>query len=131
LELSVFREALNALKFKRFGKIRTILDAWPLGTAAFIDCDSPTATPIPDINAICRSIGVTPKNVGYIRTKRGWHIIVVLHETLSEAELIALQCILGSDRKREALNLKRARVQRCSAFWRSRSNILFEYKVEK
>ena len=123
---------LRDLQFKSFGKIDAgIQDRFPLGTAAFIDCDTPVGIPVPNLNAICRIVGIKPKTICFKRTRRGWHIIIVLSETLSPIELIAFQAIAGSDRMREALNFMRCRCSGVADFWQKRSNILYEYKVTK
>lgn len=58
---------------------------------------------------------------------RGWHVrIRVSPHPRTPLEVIALQAILGSDPKREAMNLVRARVfWRTPAFARSWFNVLY------
>lgn len=67
------------------------------------------------------------------RTRKGWHRIIKIRERLSSAELVALQAICGSDRRREGLNLMRVlRSSKCgmSAFERDRWNLLYLRKLD-
>jgi len=67
------------------------------------------------------------------RTRRGWHMVIRLVGDLEPAELVALQALLGSDRKREALNIMRVIAIRR---WprkdgrNTRWNLLFERKLK-
>lgn len=54
-----------------------------------------------------RTINVSPKWIRLDRTNRGWHVIIPHAANVSPLEEIAVQAILGSDRKREAMNLRR------------------------
>ena len=68
------------------------------------------------------------------RTYKGWHIIVVLDRELAPPEIIALQAILGSDIKREALNMARwlgvrNKYNKLPKFWKQRWNLLFKEKI--
>ena len=75
-----------------------------------------------------------PETFCFERTRRGWHIIIPLGEKLKPAELVALQTQLGSDRRRECLNLMRVLAMRkfgVSTFWRGRWNILYGGKILK
>lgn len=63
------------------------------------------------------------------RTKHGMHIEGTVRGTLSDAEIVALQAIAGSDGTRETLNLHRVR---CGAFegtdlW----NVLFDERTKE
>jgi hypothetical protein len=84
--------------------------------------------------AVCRIVGVRPLTIRTDRTRRGWHVLIVLAERLCPAEIVALQAIMGSDDRREALNLMRViaiRKRPPAPFWRDRWNILFERKLQK
>lgn len=73
-----------------------------------------------------------PVCVRYDRTRRGFHVVIWLSESLTRAELVALQACLGSDARREALNLMRVRSMRvygCPPRDRARWNLLFEEKL--
>ena len=59
--------------------------------------------------------------------------MIRLTRALAPAETVAVQALLGSDSRREALNLMRAMsVSRRDpgAFWRRRWNLLFSYKLQ-
>jgi hypothetical protein len=81
---------------------------------------------------VSRLVGVHPEWFCYERTRRGWHVIIKLAEKLKRAELVALQACLGSDRRREALNLMRVLGIRCygvTGYWARRWNILYGGKL--
>lgn len=97
------------------------------------DRRSPSLRPI---FTVLRMVGLRPLGsaIAMERTRRGWHIIMRMRETLQPAEIVALQACLGSDRRREALNLMRALAIRkgCNGVtphWRKRWNILFGGKL--
>lgn len=69
------------------------------------------------------------------RTRKGWHIIIVFDRELLPPEIIALQAILGSDLKREALNMTRwlgvrSKYNKLPKFWQNRWNLLFKEKIK-
>jgi hypothetical protein len=83
--------------------------------------------------AVLRTIGLRPMWLRTDRTRRGWHVIIRLTRSLRPAETVAVQALLGSDSRRESLNLMRAiSVQRRDPgpFWRRRWNLLFSYKLQ-
>lgn len=60
------------------------------------------------------------------RTKNGWHVAIQVSETLSPAQVVAVQAICGSDWRREAFCLNKTRkLHRCPRFWRDRWNVLY------
>jgi hypothetical protein len=59
------------------------------------------------------------------KTKNGWHMVIKWVRRFRPAEQIAIQCILGSDREREAYNLARVLTGKRSNRW----NLLFERKI--
>ena len=66
----------------------------------------------PNITAMfsaLRIVGLRAENYCYRRTRKGWHVIVrvQLRRRLTPAEIVALQFCLGSDGRRETLNLMR------------------------
>jgi len=73
----------------------------------------------------------SPKWIRTDRTAHGWHVIVKLRQKLTDGEIIAAQAVLGSDLKRETLNLKRAIAQRTNPQpgWGPRINLLFSEKT--
>ncbi len=67
-------------------------------------------------------------------TRRGHHVIVNAEwpdkKEMAPAETVALQLLLGSDPKREALNLMRAHnLGDAPDFWRDRWNVLYSEKL--
>jgi hypothetical protein len=101
---------------------------------ALVDIDRQRAPRIREIFSVCRIVGVSPLWIAYRRTNRGWHVILYLRDHLHAAECIAFQACLGSDRRREALNLMRVlairRTPISDPFWRTRWNLLYERKLE-
>lgn len=78
-----------------------------------------------------RTCKLTPRFVEYRRTRKGWHVVIRLWRKLEPAETVAVQAVLGSDRRREGLNLMRVLCMRragASDFWRIRWNLLFSHK---
>lgn len=69
-------------------------------------------------------MNLTARSVRYDRTEHGYHVVIHLRQRLRLAEAIAVQAILGSDPRREAFNLARARTNP-GRFWRARANLLF------
>lgn len=64
--------------------------------------------------------------ISYRRTAHGWHVRVLLSRRVGFSRLVAFQAILGSDWKREAYNIRRAKNWRdVSPFWRKRANVLY------
>jgi len=61
-------------------------------------------------------------------SRGGWHVTLKLSPPPKSAEeVVALQAILGSDLRREACNLKRARLLPVAdPFWRDRWNVFYK-----
>lgn len=63
------------------------------------------------------------------RSGKGWHIVLdVSPRPRTCMEVAALQAMLGSDPRREACNINRARMVdagRVPSFWRKRWNVLY------
>jgi hypothetical protein len=79
-----------------------------------------------------RTCALRPRFIEYARTRRGWHVVIGLREPLQPAEQVALQAVLGSDRRREGLNIFRVLSMRrkgASDFWQARWNLLFKGKL--
>jgi hypothetical protein len=115
-------------KLDRWG----ILDEQFDQSRCYLDLDKVRAVRSLVLYSITRLIGLRIFSVRYEKTKRGWHIVIHHNARLSPAETVALQCVLGSDRKREALNLMRALAiarGKYSRFWVRRFNILYRGKL--
>lgn len=81
---------------------------------------------------LCRRAGLRPHAIAWSRSRKGWHVHVHLSRRLTNGEIVAAQAILGSDRRRESLNLMRILAIRRDPprrYWRHRWNVLFERKV--
>lgn len=79
-----------------------------------------------------RTCQLTPQWIEMRRTRKGWHVVIRLHRPLQPAEQVAVQAVLGSDRRREGLNLMRVLCMRrvgASEFWQARWNVLFMKKL--
>jgi len=75
---------------------------------------------------IARMLDIRPQFVRLDRTRRGWHLIIEWRRRFTPVEIVAIQCVLGSDRQREAFGLARVFSGKAS---NKRWNILFERKV--
>jgi hypothetical protein len=123
------QQPLRKYRIKNVAEIDVLSDPKVL----LIDFDF--AQPLPRIFPILsrlRTIGVQVKRIRFSRTKKGWHLEIGITIKLTKAETVAAQAILGSDLRREAMNLRRAislRVHKHSRFWRKRWNILFLRKL--
>lgn len=69
------------------------------------------------------------------RTQRGAHVIIQAHregKQLEPVEVVLLQCLLGSDWRRECFNFQRVRVLAdAPAFWQDRWNVLYSEKLRE
>lgn len=93
-----------------------------------LDIDQRKAPQYWPIFARLRHLNLSPEYLRIDRTRHGWHVIVQLKEKLSPAVTVALQCILGSDLKREQWNL--FRVMSGKAERNNRWNMLFEERLK-
>ena len=82
--------------------------------------------PYPLICRIARMLDIVPVWSRYDRTEHGWHLVIQWNRSFTPLEIIAIQAVLGSDRKREAYNLARVFSGKAS---NARWNLLFEYKI--
>jgi hypothetical protein len=101
----------------------------------FVDIDSHSASSLSvfKLNSLFRACGLSNgyRALRYSRTKRGWHIVALLHEKLTPIERVCLESILGDDGMRASMNFARARNDyRTPQYWKQRRNILFDYKVQ-
>lgn len=78
-----------------------------------------------------RILGIEVAAIRYKRSNsKGWHVLIVLVHPLRPAEIVACQCVLGSDLQREQLNLMRVlHMKNADAHFRHRWNILFGRKL--
>lgn len=75
---------------------------------------------------VARMLGIKPGLVRMDRTRRGWHLIIEWRRRFRPLEIVAIQCVLGSDSKRELFNLARVFSGKAR---NPRWNILFDRKV--
>lgn len=96
-----------------------------------IDVDSQRLMPVKELAARAVRAGVRIVALGQWRSPsgRGWHLVILTDPPPSNAvETVAMQLLFGSDPRREAYNLNRARaVDRGAvpAYWRERWNVLY------
>ena len=88
----------------------------------------------PDIASKIRALrqAIRVSSIIYSPTRKGWHIIIETTRRLSAIETIALQACLGSDVKRELMNLQRYfgfKGKKIPHFWKDRWNLLFARKL--
>lgn len=103
------------------------------GRLAKLDHDHARTPSLRECWSILSLCDVRPRLICDTRTRRGWHRTIQLSQRLTSAELVALQSCLGSDPRREALNLMRVLSQRkdgATNFARARWNLLFERKLK-
>lgn len=106
-----------------------IMKEWSDPAVIMCDYDTPTAPGFLEFTKVFHTLGITPISVRYDRTKRGWHVVIVLPRDLHKCATVALQAILGSDPRRETLNLMRALSTNMDRFASQRWNVLFESKL--
>lgn len=114
----------------KFGVVDHVASA----TSLYIDVDRAVPPKFSDLVSTLRAVGMRPVWTCYRRSARGWHIIVKMRYRIFPGEQIALQVLLGSDRRRETLNIMRLlsiRKHGANAFWRKRWNILYRYKLSR
>jgi|ERR1700674_2346138 len=113
----------------------TVAEIETLGDSKTLLLDFDMACPVPRLVpflARLRIIGLRARWVSYRRTAHGWHVEIGINASLTPSELVAAQAVLGSDLRRETMNLRRAislRVHKHSRFWRKRWNIFFLRKL--
>lgn len=94
-----------------------------------MDFDSDEPVTIPTIRGVIVRLHLKVRAIEYHRTRRGWHVVLLLKQQLKPAETVALQAILGSDPLRETFNL--ARILGGQADESFRWNLLFDYKLRR
>lgn len=94
-------------------------------------CDYDHSHPpgIPEVMARLRVCRLSPVFLRYDKTQHGFHIVLKVKEPLGPWETLALQAILGSDPRREAMNWFRLAntpgTKQAEKHW----NILYERKI--
>ena len=84
------------------------------------------------VRAVANICGLKVRWMRFDKTRRGWHVVIHWNIALAPAEAVALQFALGSDRRREALNLMRVlSLTRIPSKLKARNwNILFSRKLK-
>ena len=98
------------------------------------DFDFKRTPPLAPLYFLVRLCGLRIKRICDSRTRRGWHRVVRLSRSLTPAETVAFQALLGSDRRRESLNLMRVlslREDGNNNFAWSRWNLMFTRKLKR
>jgi hypothetical protein len=79
------------------------------------------------LDLVCHLLRLTRQAMYVARTTHGWHVALAVSQTLSPAQIVAIQAIAGSDWKREAFTLMRTRrLHRAGPYWSSRWNTLYD-----
>jgi len=112
-------------KLKRSGDARTALGDFDYPTNRYRRRVGPSIIPI---HGVLRVLGIKYRWILLEKTYKGWHATIRLDRALSPSEMVALQFAIGSDKRRETLNLRRAI---CARRWHPRMNILFERKLDE
>ena len=88
----------------------------------------------PNYSRLCgvlRNFDIVPHEVQYSRTRKGWHVLIAHNGRCTPSEIVACQFALGSDPRRETLNLMRVlRIRTAPRFWRKRFNLLYSEKLK-
>lgn len=75
---------------------------------------------------------LSPEYICDTRSKKGWHRVIKFRRNLQPLAIVCVQSLLGSDRRRESLNLMRLLSigkNDNDSFARSRWNLMFERKL--
>lgn len=102
---------------------------WSDDKTVMCDFDTPRPPSLWEVNRVFHILDIKPRWMRYDRTRRGWHLVIRLPRPLQKPALVALQAILGSDPRRETLNLMRALSVRWDRFNSQRWNVLFREKL--
>lgn len=92
-----------------------------------LDFDNEEPVDLIRVRRTLTTLGLKVRALEYAKTRRGWHVVLLLAQGLQPAETVALQAILGSDPGRETFNL--ARILGGKAEKSYRWNLLFDYKL--
>jgi hypothetical protein len=91
----------------------------------YLDFDKTKPCTLRRVSHLLRLIGLRAQWVRYDGTRRGTHVVIRVNRRLLASEIVALQCLLGSDKRREEFNLARV-MNGGGPKW----NILFERKLK-
>ena len=112
-------------RYKRFGRISEYADTRYL----YLDFDHAMGSSrLRSVFTLARLCGFGIRWIRIDCTAHGWHLVVALRGTLPPLAMVAAQAILGSDFRRESLNLMRCLSvpsKDRDRYW----NILFDKKV--
>jgi len=112
-------------RYKRFGRIAEYANTRYL----YLDFDHGMGSRrLRSVFTLARLCGFGIRWVRIDRTAHGWHLVVALRGKLPALAMVAAQAILGSDFRRESLNLMRC-LSRPSAARERYWNILFDKKL--
>jgi hypothetical protein len=113
--------------FKRWGKLKQTAQA----KLTLLDFDFPRAPRVRPFFAVAHILSEHIEWIRYDRTRRGWHVIIKWKRKFEPLATVALQAVLGSDGRREALNLKRVlSVPEGPGNAKKKWNLLYDYKLE-
>jgi hypothetical protein len=113
--------------FARWGVLKETANP----TVTLLDFDFPRAPRIRPFYAVAHILSERIEWIRYDRTRRGWHVIIKWKRKFEPLATVALQAVLGSDGRREALNLKRVlSVPEGPGDAKRKWNLLYHYKVE-
>ena len=115
---------------RRWGRVEELANPRHL----LLDYDRAKTPSLRDVYRVARIAGFGVEWVRHDRTRRGWHVVIRTDRKLLPAEQVALQAILGSDPRRELLNIMRViaiRRRDPGVEWRGRWNILFSGKLKE
>lgn len=110
-----------------------IVEEYSDANKIMLDFDRPKTPRLRQVFTLLRMCGLHCLSIRDDRTRKGWHRTILLRESLSREGIIAIQALLGSDRRRETLNLMRVlrtRDRDVSEFQDRRWNILYSRKLE-
>jgi hypothetical protein len=96
----------------------------------YCDYDRPTPPSMWELNRVFHILDIRPQYIRFDRTRHGWHVVIRLPRALDKLATVALQAVLGSDPRRETLNLMRALSVKWDAHNSRRWNILFREKLK-
>lgn len=106
-----------------------IVDRYHVPGVTLCDYDVPTCPSLERVFMLSQVFGVGVKWAEYTKTRRGWHLSVCWKRKWDNWQTVAIQAMLGSDWKREALGFARLLWggSRPSRHW----NLLFSEKLER
>lgn len=99
------------------------------GTLIKIDIDKPKISlfTMVSLKYISQHYTIKKLTIATSPSKRGYHLVICLKEVLPDTEIIALQFMCGSDRKRERFNMLRYMKGLSMRQW----NLLFPNKINR